>query len=386
MSIQNIGRNHWRITVKARQANASGKHKYISRRFKGTKDEAIAFEGRLRAQSGSRSNPLLGMKFKPFVTVAWLPSLMVKQSTIKDYKYGLKLLEPLSDHNLDEITAYDIETAIHSLPAGDARSRALRTLKAALNAAVRWDYLVSSPVAKARITIGEGRKVRHEPYDIDELAAVIELFAGDYPEAAIIIAAYCGLGKEEVLALDWEDLLIEKDEALMTITGLDLGVIHVQKAWVLDGTVPVERGTKNTHRERAVYIAGDALERLRDLRKDKTGPIWPGVKYPRIRPDAATRHIKDRVVAAGLRYIPLNSFRHTYATMALKLGIDIATISLNLGHSQKSTTVNRYIKTYNNSQMQAASVFAQGTDLQKSYKNLPQRPPKTPKTHDFAVK
>jgi integrase len=273
-------------------------------------------------------------------------------------------LSGLSDERLSDLTAYSIEKAIHTLSVGDARSRAKRVLNIALNAAKRWGYIDRNPLDSARITIGANRHNKPIPYNARELDAVLSIFRGDIAEPTLLVLANCGLGKEEALALDWEDMDLDPDASLLSTQELDLGIIYIYKAWADDGDQIVEKATKNTHRERIVYVAGDALLRLRELKSGKSGPIWPGKVRSRVRPDAATRRFKLKVEKAGLRHIPLNNLRHTYATIALTKGLPLPVVSENLGHSQVSTTL-RYTGASSALRMQSAVSFASFIDSQK---------------------
>ena len=51
---------------------------------------------------------------------------------------------------------------------------------------------------------------------------------------------------------------------------------------------------------------------------------------------------KKIVDAAGIDYVNFHVLRHTFATRANELGIDIPTIGEILGHAQNSTTLNMY--------------------------------------------
>jgi len=371
MSVQNIGRNKWRVIVKTGgyrySTNKNGvevrKPIEVSRIFNGSKDEAREFEWRLEQEQkgGGRTRISLDKSFSNYVEKDWLPSLEVSGKTKKDYVYAINLLLPaLGDVPLSDLTAYDIEQAIHDLPAGDARERSKRILRIALNAAVRWEFISSSPLDKAKITIGKGNRRRHVPYDATEREAVREAFRGKPGEAVILIMSECGLGKEEALGLDWEDLVLSPDPSLVPPVIEDpknLGLIYVHKAWGDSGDDIEELTTKNEHRNRIVYVSGPVLERLRQIKEGKEGPIWPGKDRLRVSPHTAISSFRRRVEAAGIRYIPINNLRHTYATIAITSGVPISVVSDGLGHSQESTTVNKYLRTSDAARMEAAVRF-----------------------------
>jgi integrase len=60
------------------------------------------------------------------------------------------------------------------------------------------------------------------------------------------------------------------------------------------------------------------------------------------------------VANAGVQYRKFHAIRHTFATRALELGVDIKTLSEILGHANVSITLN----TYNHSLMEQTNIAA----------------------------
>lgn len=54
------------------------------------------------------------------------------------------------------------------------------------------------------------------------------------------------------------------------------------------------------------------------------------------------KHFKRAVTLIGLPNVRFHDLRHTYATIALKTGMDIKTLQVNLGHATASFTLQRY--------------------------------------------
>jgi integrase len=186
---------------------------------------------------------------------------------------------------------------------------------------------------------------------------ILEAFEGDYLEPVIILSAFCGLRKEEALALDWAD--ISED-----------GTVQITRAWTASGQEIDDKGTK-THECRTAYLSGWALERMCELKYDRIGPICAtvthGKKIPgnRCHPQVATRHFRRVIERADIRYLPISKLRHTNATLALSLGIDVALVSKMLGHKRVSTTVDRYIKPLESAKAEATARLADAIMSQK---------------------
>jgi integrase len=276
----------------------------------------------------------------------WLPSLELDPSTMYEYKRGVEYIRPhIGNTALGEVTPFHIENVISKLPEGSRRRRARKILSVSLNAAVRWKLLAANPVSQAAAKIGEGEKREYALYSPHELYEVLEAFQGHVAEATILVIAFCGLRKEEALALDWDDIDTEN------------GIVHIRDAWAMAAGRPKDKKLKTEQSYRDTYISGYGLERLRAIRSD--GPIWKGKKYSRVRPDAATRTYRRHIEKCGLRYVPPFALRHTNATILLASGVDVAVVSHGLGHSRVSTTVDRYVKPLKQQREAAAGTFAE---------------------------
>lgn len=342
MSVQNVGRNRWRVIVKTGVDPKTGKARYIDRIIRGDKQDAMNFEAQTLGRGGAAS---ASATFGDFINRSWLPSLKVQESTKEQHVYALKHLEDLYPIKLSRLSAQDIESAIHALPPGNIRRRAKKTLSVALNAAVRWDVLPYNPLQKAQIVIGQGEERKYEAYSAAELQQALSAVRDDICEPVVIVMAFCGLRREEALALDWDDI------------NLETGTVSVYKAWANNARTPTLKSTKTQGSKREAYVRGWGLVRLREL-ADK-GALWKGKTEGRVAPSSASERFKKLIEQSGVRFIPLNHLRHTHATLALSSGVDVALVSKSLGHSRISTTVDAYIRPLEKAKEQAADLFAQ---------------------------
>ena len=63
-----------------------------------------------------------------------------------------------------------------------------------------------------------------------------------------------------------------------------------------------------------------------------------------VHPDLFTQTFTRTVKKLGLRRVRLHDVRHTYATLALRAGVDAKTVSARLGHSTVAFTLDVYTK------------------------------------------
>ncbi|MDR2109568.1 MAG: site-specific integrase [Coriobacteriales bacterium] len=340
MSLKNIGRRKWRVIVKLPgQTTAGKKQKYLDRIFAGSQEEAEAYHARLQTAPAEASKMTLG----DYLTHRWLPGLTCSPNTISYYTQAIPgCIRDIGCVRLCDLTPGAIEGALNALPEGSVRARGKRTLSAALRTARRWGLTTSNLMELVRVDGTTKQRAPVEAYCTEELNAVLDAFSGDWLEAVVILMAFCGLRKEEALALDWGDI---KD-----------GAVAVSKAYVCVGHEPQMRPTK-THEARSAYLSGWALERLEELRGDDGVPVCV-CRKKRCHPQTATRHYRYIIEQSGLRYIPLSKLRHTSATIALATGIDVALVSRMLGHSKVSTTVDRYVRPLEAAQEAASALLS----------------------------
>ena len=55
-------------------------------------------------------------------------------------------------------------------------------------------------------------------------------------------------------------------------------------------------------------------------------------------------HFKVLVTKMGLPEVRFHDLRHTYATLALQNGVDVKTVSNNLGHATVAFTMDKYVR------------------------------------------
>lgn len=156
--------------------------------------------------------------------------------------------------------------------------------------------------------------------------------AEDRQDAELVrVAAYTGLRRGELVALRWRDV----DFALQKIV--------VRRAVSAD----VEATSTKSRRAREVPLpdqAAGALDRL-SQRENFTSPndyVFSNRFGRRLDGSALRRRVERARSAAGLRPLRFHDLRHTYGSLLVAGGVDLASVKAAMGHS-RITTTERYL-------------------------------------------
>jgi integrase len=214
-------------------------------------------------------------------------------------------------------------------------------LSVALNQAVDDGLLPSNPAARVKKAALRGESPMRALSN-EEASRLISAAEGTRDEALITLALRTGMRQGELAALRWEDLdLSEK------------GSVAVRRS--ADTRTRTRVSTTKTGEERRVGIGARTVAVLkahkkRQLEERMAASSWadPGLVFPNTkgkvrRRDSVMRSLRKRLAEADLPAgIRFHDLRHTAATLAIKQGIPIPTVSKMLGHSDPAMTLRRY--------------------------------------------
>jgi integrase len=215
-----------------------------------------------------------------------------------------------------------------------------KTLRRALNDAVRWNLLVRNPVA----AVSAPRYEKHEPqtWSVDQARTFLQAIAGDRLFALWLLALNTGMRRGELAGLRWIDV------------DLDAGRVSVTRQRTTASYRVLEKDPKGTSR-RAVDIGPEVVAALRAHRKVQleerllVGSAWADTGHVFVAPDGRPYHpqrirvlLEKLCATAGVPTIRLHDLRHTMATVALEAGVHPKVVQERLGHSSISVTLDIY--------------------------------------------
>ena len=204
----------------------------------------------------------------------------------------------------------------------------MRCLKAALNVAVEEDILTANPMQTVDRTHLRQPENEREYLTVDEVKKLIATPC-HIPEIkrAFLFACFCGLRISDIRALKWRNVIC------------DNGSFHVCLHQCKTGQplyLPLNRQSLRWLPDRG--DASDACPVFRCLPKNMTVlSLW--------------------AKEAGIsKHVTFHVSRHTFATMALTMGVDIFTTSKLLGHTEVRTT-QIYARIVNSKKVEAVGLL-----------------------------
>ncbi len=144
-----------------------------------------------------------------------------------------------------------------------------------------------------------------------------------------------GLRRGELLGLQWDDFNLETGELKV-----NRQVRYYKKELEI---MPLK--TKASYR--TIILPPPLVEILRDYRKRVFYSKWlfpsPNKQQDVPRdPSSCRKRLSDLLQRANCKHVPFHALRHTFATQALRYGMDVKTLASTIGHESVETTLNVY--------------------------------------------
>lgn len=225
-------------------------------------------------------------------------------------------------------------------------AKTVRHAYSLLNAALRWGIkmeIVGRNACEA-VTPPKPARSSAKALSIDEVTALSAAARGSRWEPFITIALMLGARRGEVLALGSED--VDLDNGRVTIRASlsqTKGRIAI-KSTKTDRirSVPITASTCAAFRKQRAQQAADKLRAGEAYEDDPTRPVFTDEMGNRLSPKAATNAFARLATKASISTTSLHSTRHTTATMLVRAGVDLRTVSSIMGHSNASVTLGIY--------------------------------------------
>ena len=289
--------------------------------------------------------------------LSWLKIIRnsVEEDTFAGYESNVKnrIVPYFKDLGvtLTELSSLDIEGFYENCfnvlgRKGSTVQRYHANIHKALKYAVRHDLISANPMEK--VDRPKAQQFTGLFYTVAEVEQLFQAAKGDPVEFPVLMAAFYGLRRSEIMGLRWQAVDFENNTISISHTVVQFRSGESQKIVAKDRTK-----TKSSCRSMPLVPQFRELllqmkERQKNCRElcgncyTDTDYIYVndlGVPY---KPNFVTQHFRILLENKGLRVIRFHDLRHTCASLLLKNGIPMKNIQEWLGHSSFTTTANFY--------------------------------------------
>ena len=301
---------------------------------------------------------------KQYCESVYMPTITVDcaENTRSSYQGNLdKWIYPaIGNIRITDVTAAQIDALFISMKSqGKSHSTVIKVyniLFGIFKRAYKHDLIDKNPMDK--VTRPEPRKdeiksQEPESYTADEIINIWNCLENEPLKWRLYVRLLIDTGarRGEICALQWKD--VDFNENRITISG--------NLCYTKDRGVYLD--TPKNGKIRTVDVDPCIMSLLLDYRKDQIqkflGPyIFTQEDYPDpMHPQSPTRYLKKFSAKYGVKDLHPHKLRHSFASIAITNGADIASVSEKLGHSDKSVTLRMYTHADQESIRKTSDIF-----------------------------
>lgn len=233
--------------------------------------------------------------------------------------------------------------------------------------AVKMDMLSDNPCRK--VTIPKGETKEKEIYTLEELEQLLALLETAPLKYRLFftLVLYTGFRRSEMLGLEWKD--IDWENRIISVRRTSN---YTAERGIYTDTTKTKKSQRSRRYPQLVFDLLKAYKEEQDIEREKLGSKW--VDYDRLfvkwdgRPmNNGTPYLWLRELCEknNLRFCDVHSFRHAHASILINAGVDVATVSADLGHSNSMTTLSIYTHEFQDAQARTSDIVADALDFSK---------------------
>lgn len=287
---------------------------------------------------------------------------LIKKTRTENYYKSVKLaLKHLTDYfglqrPLASISFRDVELFITELQKNAPKGSRVyyRTLKAAFNKALDWNYISENHFIK--IKLAKKKQLNPDFITEDELKQILERIDNDVVYDAVVMGFYTGLRLNELMNLKWNN--IDKEKGLIVVGDAEFTTKGKNQRYV-----PISDEVRKVfQRCKKLEVRSETASRCASLTRSDIEGETGKVKSGRISQisrkgnystgyvfckengfpysgDYVSKMFKKACIDAGIRdSIHFHSLRHSFASNLVQRGVPLYVIKELLGHSSIAVT------------------------------------------------
>lgn len=308
------------------------------------------------------------MKLKELLEL-WLERYMkhtIKIRTYNRYKSicELHLIKDLGEYELDELKPNVLQAFLLKKIDDHYSTNTIKgivsVLKQALRLAITLEFVDKEYCSNLKMPSSEEKEIS---VFTKKEQQVIESFCLNHKKRnyiGIVICLYTGIRLGELLALTWDD--IDFNSNLLTINKTSYSA-------KVDGKTQIIVDKPKTKKSnRVIPLPNQLVKLLKIIKKESNSKYVITTRNSGIVGNRSyQRTFKFILKKVNVPYRNFHSLRHTFATNAIELGMDVKTLAEILGHTNAMITLNRYSHSLLNYKIEMMNKL--GKNLNLSIKN-----------------
>lgn len=308
------------------------------------------------------------MKLKKLLEL-WLERYMkhtIKIRTYNRYKSicDLHLIKDLGEYELEELKPNVLQDFLLKKIDDHYSTNTIKgivsVLKQALRLAITLEFVDKEYCSDLKMSSSEEKEIS---VFTKKEQQVIESFCLNHKKRnyiGIVICLYTGIRLGELLALTWDD--IDFNSNLLTINKTSYSA-------KVDGKTQIIVDKPKTKKSnRVIPIPNQLVKLLRVIKKESNSKYVITTRNSGMVGNRSyQRTFKFILKKVNVPYRNFHSLRHTFATNAIELGMDVKTLAEILGHTNAMITLNRYSHSLLNYKIEMMNKL--GKNLNLSIKN-----------------
>ena len=368
-----------------RNAGGQRKTKWISLGLpeKGSKRKAEAELARLRAEFeppkevGDLSSDML---FADYL-LEWLEIAKGRLAVATYSSYAAMIKKPVGPYfrqrnlTLRELEARHLQM-FYSEMLRKVKPNTVIHYHAIIHSALKYAMKTDMVPQNVAMKVDRPRKNSFQPtfLDAEQMQKLFEIVKGTRLELPVLVAAFYGLRRGEVLGLKWD--AIDFNRGTLTIKRT------VTEA-TIDGTMKIieQDSAKTKSSLRTLPLVGsfrDYFQKVKEAQElnkkvcgncynyEYDGYVFVNELEERMRPDYLTEYFPKYIAKHGVPKMRFHDLRHSCASLLLANGVPRKQIQEWLGHSDFSTTANIYAHLDYTSKLSSAKAMVSGMLLPRS--------------------
>lgn len=319
------------------------------------------------AQAAAEAAKIL--TFRQYGERVFMPSKTVTMSENSRSNYqgylDKKIYPALGDLKLPEITPAQITALLLDIQAeGKAHSTVIKVytiLHSFFKMAYLGDMIDRNPMDKVerpkprKDEVKASGPLAYTPAEVQKIVAGLEREPLKW-RTLVHLLIDTGIRRGECCALQWKNI------------DFATGAVSIRGNLCYTKTKGVYLDTPKNSHLRTVYVGERTLALLRQLRveqakKSISAYVFTQEASPEpMHPQSPTRYLKKFSARYGVPDLHPHKLRHTFASIAITNGADIASVSEALGHSDKAVTLRMYTHADQESISQAAQIVREAIE------------------------